>query len=164
MKKKFLVVVLAIIFLAFTYPIIGPSHILSKQFVIEQLKQPSSKFFNWNGLDIHYTDEGNGIPLVMVHGFTGSHRNFQKLTEMMQNKHRIIRVDLPGFGLSDFPEKDEDFLKMYQNFMADFVAHLNLKEYYLIGNSMGGGICCMHAEKHPEGMKGFVSPPKIRTG
>jgi pimeloyl-ACP methyl ester carboxylesterase len=156
MFKKIAFALAIPVFLALGYPILGPSHIISKEFVVNQLKQPSSKFYKWRDLEIHYTDEGEGIPLLMIHGFTGSHKNFQKLNDLMKQNFRIIRVDLPGFGLSDFPEKDENYLAMYQDFIFDFVAHLNLRDYYLIGNSMGGGISCMHTQAHPENMKGLV--------
>ncbi len=93
----------------------------------------------------------------MVHGFAGSHRNFQKISEMFDlTKYRIIRVDLPGFGLSDFPEGENDYLAMYQNFMRDFEDQLQIKHYYLLGNSMGGGISLMTAHDHPENIKGLI--------
>lgn len=71
-------------------------------------------------------------------------------------QYRIIRVDLPGFGLSDFPEEEKDCLNLYQKFMRDFEDHLQIKDYYLLGNSMGGGISLMAAHDHPENIKGLI--------
>ncbi len=92
----------------------------------------------------------------MVHGFFGSHHNFQKLTNLMTADYRIIRVDLPGFGLSDFPAGEENYAAMYQDFLAEFVSYMDLKDYYLVGISMCGGISCMMAEHYPENMKGLI--------
>lgn len=148
---------ITLIFSFFSYLLLRPSLIIPKEQVIAELKMPGSQFFRWNNIDIHYTDEGSGIPLLMVHGFSGSHRNFQKITELFDlTKYRIIRVDLPGFGLSDFPEEENDYLAMYQNFMKDFEDHLQLKNYYLIGNSMGGSISLMAAHDRPENIKGLI--------
>jgi pimeloyl-ACP methyl ester carboxylesterase len=155
--KKSLFVLITLIVAFFSYLFLRPSLIVPKGQVIAELQKPCSKFFRWNNIDIHYTDEGSGIPLLMVHGFAGSHRNFQKITDLFDlTTYRIIRVDLPGFGLSDFPEGEEDYLAMYQNFMRDFEAHLQLKNYYLLGNSMGGGISLMAAHNRPENIKGLI--------
>ena len=157
MVKKLLFVLVSLIVSFFGYMMLRPSLIIPKETVISKLQQPSSKFYNWKGLQIHYTDEGEGIPLLMVHGFSGSHRNFQKLTNLLdKDKYRIIRVDLPGFGLSDFPKDEENYLSMYKDFMSDFEAYLHLKDFYLIGNSMGGGLSLVNAYHHPENIKGLV--------
>lgn len=157
MVKKSLLVLIALIVAFFSYLLLRPSLIVPKEQVIAEFKKPCSKFFRWNNAGIHYTDEGSGIPVLMVHGFAGSHRNFQKITELFDlTKYRIIRVDLPGFGLSDFPEGEEDYLAMYQNFMRDFENHLQIRNYYLLGNSMGGGISLMAAHDRPENIKGLI--------
>ena len=50
---------------------------------------------------------------MMIHGFGGSYMNFDALSKLMKNDYRVIRVDLPGFGLSDFPavKEHEDFIE-----------------------------------------------------
>lgn len=133
-----------------------PSQIKSSEFVINKLKHKESKFFKWRGVDIHYIDEGSGVPLLMVHGLGGSHRNFRKLSNEMKDSFRVIRVDLPGFGLSGFPENDHHYLTMYQEFMSDFISHLALDSVVLIGNSMGGGISWLTTLNHPKKIRGLV--------
>lgn len=133
-----------------------PSQVKSSSFVINTLKQKDSKFFRWRGVDIHYIDEGSGLPILMVHGLGGSHRNFQKLSHEMKDSFRVIRVDLPGFGLSGFPESDHHYLTMYQDFMTDFINHIGVDSMVLIGNSMGGGISWLTTLNHPDKIKGLV--------
>jgi pimeloyl-ACP methyl ester carboxylesterase len=155
--KKSLFVLITLVVSIFSYLLFRPSLIVPKEQVIAALKNPNSEFFRWNDLDIHYTDEGSGIPLLMIHGFAGSHRNFQQISEMFdRTKYRIIRVDLPGFGLSDFPEGEDDYLAMCQHFLRDFEEHLQIRNYYLLGNSMGGGISLMTAHGRPENINGLI--------
>jgi pimeloyl-ACP methyl ester carboxylesterase len=152
----------ALYFLAFAVTLFAAilflrsSQVKSSSFVINTLKQKDSKFFRWRGVDIHYIDEGSGLPILMVHGLGGSHRNFQKLSHEMKDSFRVIRVDLPGFGLSGFPESDYYYLTMYQDFMIDFINHLGIDSLVLIGNSMGGGISWLTTLNHPDKIKGLV--------
>ncbi len=157
MVKKSILVLITLIVAFLSYLLLRPSLIVPKEQVIAEFKKPCSKFYRWNNIDIHYTDEGSGIPLLMLHGFAGSHRNFQKITDLFDlTRYRIIRVDLPGFGLSDFPKGEVDYLAMYRKFMSDFENHLQIKNYYLLGNSMGGGISLMAAHDRPENIKGLI--------
>ncbi|MCW3126206.1 MAG: alpha/beta hydrolase [Bacteroidetes bacterium] len=111
--------------------VLRPSLIVSKADAKKLFAQPTSHFIQWRGAEIHYTDEGRGIPVIMVHGYGGSHRNFQKLNDRLKDQYRVIRIDLPGFGLSDLPggkEEKMDFLKMYSDF---FTFHAGYAAYGL---------------------------------
>ena len=134
------VVVLSIV----AFLTLRPSLIVSKEKVKADLSQASSHFIQWRGAEIHYTEEGKGIPVLMIHGFGGSFRNFQKLNDSLKNEYRCIRVDLPGFGMSDQPVVNDktDFLALYHDFMTFFVDTLHLDSMYVVGNSMGGMAGC----------------------
>lgn len=156
MFKKISLFILGILVFTVTIAMLRPSLIVSKTLVRKELEQPNSKYFSWNGNIIHYVDEGKGIPVLMIHGFGGSHYNFEKLSTLMKDKYRVIRVDLPGFGLSDFPKDNQDYAAMYRTFIADFVTRLQIDSLYVMGNSMGGGIAWLYALDHPEKVKGLV--------
>lgn len=141
MKKVFIGVLLLIIIVPLAIIFFRPSSILSKEAANKRFATENSKYVNWRGADLHYVDEGEGIPLVMIHGYGGSHRNFGKIAAILKNDFRVIRVDLPGFGLSDFPQIDEqntDLIKLYREYMTFFLDELQLDSVYIMGNSMGG--------------------------
>jgi pimeloyl-ACP methyl ester carboxylesterase len=120
---------------------------------------PHSHFVNWRGAEIHYEDEGNGIPLIMIHGYGGSYRNFDKIAALLKDDFRVIRVDLPGFGLSDFPAVDEnntDLLQLYRDYMTFILDTLQLDSAYLMGNSMGGWMAWETAVENPQRIKKLV--------
>jgi pimeloyl-ACP methyl ester carboxylesterase len=130
-----------------------PNLIISKADAKKLFAQPSSHFIQWRGAEIHYTDEGQGVPVILVHGYGGSHRNFQKLNDRLKDKYRVIRVDLPGFGLSDLPDAKadkRDFLKMYSDFFTFMLDTLHTDSVYLVGNSMGGMMAWNAAIQHKQ--------------
>lgn len=132
---------------------------LTKEFIREKHITKHSYFLNWNGNEIHYTDEGNGFPILMVHGFGGSYKNFEDFGNILVDKYRIIKVDLPGFGMSDFPtfsEKEPDYNEMYLDFFDFFIQKLELDELYLMGCSMGGLASWRLSVHFPERIKKLV--------
>ena len=129
-----------------------PNLIISKADARKELALPSSHFIDWRGAQLHYTDEGSGYPVLMIHGFGGSVRNFSKMAADLSGQFRVIRVDLPGFGLSDFPDMGDkpDYIKMYRDYVTFILDTLHLDSVYVMGNSMGGGIAWITAADHPE--------------
>jgi pimeloyl-ACP methyl ester carboxylesterase len=94
----------------------------------------------------------------MVHGFGASVRNFSIMADMLKDRYRVIRVDLPGFGLTDFPEMGDkpDYIKMYRDYITFILDTLHLDSVYVMGNSMGGGIAWLAAADHPDKVKKLV--------
>jgi len=160
MKKRLYVVVVLVVLLMVGFAALWfrPSLIRSKEEVKAAIRLPQSKFVAWRGGEVHYTDEGSGIPLVMIHGFSGSHRNFGKIAEMLKGDFRVIRLDLPGFGLSDFPSlmDGETSLGVYRDYIGFMIKELQLDSFYLMGNSMGGMVAWTTAHDHPEKVKKLI--------
>lgn len=150
----------AVILLAAMFLLIGiagaflrPSTILTKEQAKEKYTLPASHFLTWRGGDVHYVDEGTGMPILMIHGLAGSHRNFGKIAERLKKDYRCIRVDLPGFGLSDMPDAKDDYRKLYIDFFSFFLDTMQLDSFYLMGNSMGGWMSWEIAARYPERVK-----------
>ena len=76
--------------------------------------------------------------VVMIHGFTGSHEGFQYIIPHLKN-YQIIVPDLPGFGVSDLPERDDWSVDAIARLANEFVEKLALdKPPIILGHSMGG--------------------------
>jgi pimeloyl-ACP methyl ester carboxylesterase len=132
---------------------------VSKADVKARYSLPNSHFINWNGCELHYTESGSGFPILMIHGFGGSNRDFYLLDSLLNNKYRVIRVDLPGFGLSDFPQQDttgSDFIEVYNNYFNFLLDTLHLDSFYVMGNSLGGMIAWHLERHHPNRVKKMV--------
>lgn len=90
-------------------------------------------------LAIEYQDEGNGPVLLCLHGWKDNLHTFDQLTTLLSKTHRIIRLDLPGFGKSEIPTKAW-FLDDYVDFVKHFIDKLKIKPEFMLGHSFGGRI------------------------
>lgn len=89
---------------------------------------------------VSYVDQGEGSPILLVHGLGGSWRNWLENIPFLADSHRVIALDLPGFGLSPMPEKPVS-IPAYGDFLLNFAEAVGLgEETFLIGHSMGGFI------------------------
>jgi len=127
---------------------------------VEKLKakyeNEQSKFVVINGLSVHYRDEGKGYPLVLLHPSPSSLQTFDRLTEELSKKFRIIRLDLPGYGLTG-PNAEGDYsLKWYMQFLDSFLTALHVDSCHLAGNSFGGRLACEYAYEKPGRVKKLV--------
>jgi pimeloyl-ACP methyl ester carboxylesterase len=103
----------------------------------------SSAYLRFNNLDCHYTDQGSGETIVLIHGLGDSFKIFDKFAQELAKNYRVLSVDLPGFGLSDVPRHDlemTDLSLFYRNFLTCFVEELKLTQFHLFGNSLGGWV------------------------
>lgn len=136
-----------------------PSKIISHEEGKQKFAVENSHFVKWKGAEIHYTDEGKGMPLIMIHGYGGSHRNFRKIAQELKKDFRVIRVDLPGFGLSQFPEQEinnTNLIQLYRDYMTFILDTLQLDSVYLMGNSMGGWMAWETAVENKSKIKKLV--------
>jgi pimeloyl-ACP methyl ester carboxylesterase len=105
------------------------------------------------GMQVHYRDEGNvqdSIPIVLLHGTSSSLLTWDSVTLGLTANHRVIRFDIPGYGLTGpNPSGTYDF-DYYNRFVDSFLMALGVKHCLLAGNSLGGGIAWHYALAHPE--------------
>lgn len=112
----------------------------------------SDKFITLDGIDIRYRDEGpkDGAVIVMVHGFSSSLETWDALAKELVSDYRIIRLDLPGHGLSG-PDNAGDYSnEKTVGIFSQFLAALDLKQPVIIGNSLGGLVAWRAAAQSPE--------------
>lgn len=135
-----------------------PDLTTDKQLVIPKVKVANSHFMNWKGGKVHYTTEGKGTKtMLMIHGFGGSFRNFDHIMPYFEDSFRIIRLDLPGFGLSDYPMEDTtSIIGNYTAFLHDFMDSLQIDSAIVVGNSMGGAVSWVLASAMPERVSQLV--------
>ncbi len=120
-----------------------------------------SKFVSIDGIDVHYRDEGQGPVILMLHGICDSLHTWSPWVSTLKNDFRIIRFDLPFFGLSRVKSGHEITKSFYPEFLEKVVNHFNLSDFYLCGHSLGAWISWNFAIKHQSLLKKLVliSPP-----
>lgn len=85
-------------------------------------------------------DEGQGKPIVFLHGFGGSGYSWRYLTPGLSKSYRLIALDLKGFGRSDKPLDDRYSILDHADLVAEFLEKKRLKHVTLVGHSFGGGV------------------------
>ena len=92
-----------------------------------------------NGIDVNYRTQGEGTPLVLLHGWGADIRCFDRIFRDLSPEYKVISLDLPGFGLSGDPA-GEWGVGDYAEFVKAFLKALKVDRMRLLGHSFGGRI------------------------
>lgn len=103
---------------------------------------------------IHYTDTKKGFPLVLVHGFLGSNELWKYQIKEFKKEFRVIAIEIPGYG-KNIKIKPLSSVKSCAKYVLQVIHLLKIKNFYLIGHSMGGMIAQEIASKK-NGLKKVV--------
>lgn len=110
-----------------------------------------------NGETLHYTDEGSGPPIVMIHGLAGQLRNFARpMVDDLARDHRVIRVDRPGSGYSPRSASTSARLRVQAETIAELIRILKLDRPLIVGHSLGGALALAIALNHPDVVGGLA--------
>ena len=129
---------------------------------------PPSQFIAINGLRLHLRDTGprDAPPIILLHGFGSSLHAWEDWAPALEAGHRVIRFDLPGFGLTG-PEPARDYSDAGAHaLILALMDRLGLARADILGSSMGGRIAWGFAAAHPGRVRklvlmapdGFASP------
>jgi pimeloyl-ACP methyl ester carboxylesterase len=129
---------------------------------------PPSEFLPVDGLRVHVRDTGprDGLAVIMLHGFGSSLHTWEPWANALSDKYRVVRYDLPGFGLTGADPTGDYSDRRGMQVLADLMDALSIRRAALIGNSMGGKLAWMFAADHPSRVTklilvspdGFASP------
>lgn len=106
-------------------------------------------FFKFNDINMNYIEEGQGKPLLLLHGWGGNVNSFLPIRNAMKSKRRVITVDFPGFGESNDPPADWK-VKNYTELIAAFIKENDLGPIDIIAHSFGGRVSIYLASHYKE--------------
>lgn len=111
-----------------------------------------------NGMTVHLRDEGprDALPIVLLHGSNADLHTWQPWAESLRGEYRVIRFDQRGHGLTGGAPDDNYALDGFVGDVDAVADALNLDQFVLAGNSMGGWISAGYALEHPERLAGLV--------
>ncbi|MHB8242254.1 MAG: alpha/beta fold hydrolase [Solirubrobacteraceae bacterium] len=104
---------------------------------------------------VNVIELGEGSPLLFIHGLSGSWPNWLEQLPVFAAEHRVIAVDLPGFGSSPMPEKDIS-ISGYARLLDRLLGQLDIDAAAVVGNSMGGFIGAELAIAFPQRVERLV--------
>jgi pimeloyl-ACP methyl ester carboxylesterase len=115
-------------------------------------------YIDVDGVHVHFKDTGpKGAPVVvLLHGFGSSLQTWDSWSEKLSTSYRVIRFDLPGFGLTGADPSGDYSDERSVRILSDLLDRLGIAKATLIGNSMGGKIAWKCAASHPTRVEGLV--------
>ncbi len=103
-------------------------------------------------------ERGQGRPILLLHGFATSSYTWHAIIPELSKNHRVIAIDLRGFGASDKPIDDHYSIQDQTEAVQAFVEQENLRDLTVVGHSLGGGIALVMALNAEQQRK-----PRIRN-
>lgn len=120
---------------------------------VEDLKckycDDESKFIMINGMNVHYKDQGRGPVLVLLHGVVSFLHTWDGWYDELKKHYRIIRLDLPGWGITGPSRNEEYMVEDINAFLDSFLSALKVDRCYMAGNSLGGFYAWNYAVHRP---------------
>ncbi|MCQ1948021.1 alpha/beta fold hydrolase [Arthrobacter sp. zg-Y1116] len=125
--------------------------------VAEGLNTPHTRSILVGGGQVRYRDEGEGTPVVLVHGIGRSLEDWTEQHELLAGHgYRVVSVDLAGFGESA-PLREPYTLPALARFMAAFLDAVGIASpAHLVGNSLGGAVAMQLSLQSPERVRSLV--------
>lgn len=106
---------------------------------------------------LYYQEEGKGPPLLLIHGFGASTFTWRHVAPELAKTHRVIAVDLKGFGQSDKPFDGRYSVFDQAELLAQLIEDKDLRNLTLVGHSFGGGIALLLALEANRRLEGRIS-------
>jgi pimeloyl-ACP methyl ester carboxylesterase len=121
--------------------------------VVSPAQQGVTESFDSNGVQLNYVDRGSGVPVVLIHGFTGSyarHWEAPGVMEALSNAgYRVIAMDCRGHGQSGKPHEPGQYgLEMVRD-VVRLLDRLKIDRAHIVGYSMGGAIASQLLVNYP---------------
>ena len=113
------------------------------------------KKFQYLNSEVFYNDTGNGLPVVLLHGFAEDSSIWQAQTNFLQYHCRVIIPDLPGSGKSQLLQKEDAGIEDCAACINALLDHADIDKCIMLGHSMGGYITLAFAEKFSDKLNGF---------
>ncbi|HOZ45322.1 MAG TPA: alpha/beta hydrolase [Candidatus Hydrogenedentes bacterium] len=111
------------------------------------------EYLDVDGVRIHYTDEGEGEPVVLIHGLAVNadlNWRWPGLTEALARDYRVIALDNRGHGLSDAPDDAAQYGEEQVKDVIRILDRLGIEKAHIVGYSMGGFMTLKLAMEYPD--------------
>ncbi|HUW74425.1 MAG TPA: alpha/beta hydrolase [Methyloceanibacter sp.] len=106
---------------------------------------------------LFYEEKGQGSPILLIHGFGASTYTWRRIAPALAETHRVIAVDLKGFGQSDKPFDERYSIFDQAELLKQLIVGNDLRDLTLVGHSFGGGVALLLALDDDPRLEGRIS-------
>lgn len=117
---------------------------------------PASQFVDLDGQQLHYTDQGRGPAVVLLHGSFGNLRDWQDWVTVLAGDYRVVRLDLPRLGLSGPDPAGDSSVVRREQLLEALREHLGLERFVLVATSSSGEVAAAYAADYPARVAGLI--------
>ena len=122
----------------------------------EHPSDPSLRTIELPAGPISHTDEGDGTPILALHGAPGSARDWRWLAPGLCQHVRLIRLEFPGFGGSPVATMPDASVAARADLVVQVADSLGLERFVVMGHSQGGAVALRVAHRFPERVAGLA--------
>jgi pimeloyl-ACP methyl ester carboxylesterase len=138
--------------------------LLALSFIVTQLlafyarrKLPAEgQFTEVNGGKIHWTEQGEGETIILIHGLGGNHHNFNYMVSELSRKYHVVSIDRLGSAWSTREDFSYATLDAQADTIVDFINKQNFERPLLVGHSLGGAFSLSIGIRHPDKIRGLA--------
>jgi len=112
------------------------------------------KYVHYKGKKIFYSDEGKGLPVLLVHGYLETGDVWIPFAEKLSQSHRIITVDLPGHGQSDLYGETHT-MEFLAGALCGLLDTIGIEKIFIVGHSLGGYVTLAFLEHFASRLYGY---------
>lgn len=117
-------------------------------------KTAMERYYNHKNGRIYYSDRGQGLPVVLIHGYLENSEVWAGFADRLARKYRVIAVDLPGHGRSDV-FGDIHGMDFMAGLIKELLGEADTGPVFMTGHSMGGYVTLAFADLFPDLLKGY---------
>jgi pimeloyl-ACP methyl ester carboxylesterase len=108
------------------------------------------------GVELHYTETGQGPPILLIHGLNGCTFSFRHLAPLLSDGFRVLALDLMGFGYSERPPHADYSLVAQARLVSGFLDALGIEKASVLGHSLGGAVAMHLAVRFPDRVEKLI--------
>ncbi len=118
---------------------------ISHEQIVAKYGDADSQFVVLDGVNVHYKDQGTGPAVLLIHGSVGDLADWDGWVALLRSGYRVIRLDLPSFGLSGGVPSDNYSIDRYLTLVDSLMDHLDEPRFAIVGTSYGGLVAFRYA-------------------
>ncbi len=120
------------------------------------MKQSNHHIIQIDGHSIAYAEQGEGSPVVLIHGIPTSNLLWRKVMPELAKTHQVLAPDLLNYGKSDKPVDANVSIEAQSRLIVKFMDKLGIKSADIVAHDIGGGVAQLIAVNHPDRVRKLV--------